>query len=100
MTSHNSMSQLREITIENLPSTPTPGYWWKLEKSVTGTVPYILSLMQTEEMFFSSPLTHLKDDAIVTTAEYLLRQYTSYNRAKALEEGPLSLVPVKKINQS
>lgn len=87
------MSQLREITIENLPATPTPDYWWKLEKNTVGTTPYTMSLMGPEERLFSSPLTALRDDAIVTTAEYLLRQYTSRNRAKALEEGPLYLVP-------
>jgi hypothetical protein len=107
------LPDLREIVIDGLPPTPAPGTYWELRadsrantlssygklrtvNSLTGD--YTLHLVDTngDKEYTRLVGTILSDDTIVFAAERLLNEYMSRNRAKALEEGPLRLVPARK----
>lgn len=111
------MTDLKQIRVDGLPSLPNDGLYWELRADVQTDVLatpnyrghsaqyveqiptgfytlYLVDINQNKE-YDRTVGDKLTDELIVRAADSIIDEYTSYNRAKALEEGPLRVVPAK-----
>lgn len=89
------MNDRRELSIEYLPYPPLDCVW-RLEENSPSSGVYTLYLVDTlSEREYAKLVANLNNRFLVTAADILIEEYVSYNRAEALEEGPLYLVPAR-----
>lgn len=105
---------VNQIEINNLPAVPTQNMSWVLRRNVRETALRHPSEMADEvaiidagnfkivlvdsdnDKEYARNVVSLEDSVLVGAAHILIDEYISDQRTKALEDGPVSLIPAKK----